>query len=74
MQDFFRKTRRKEPLGRPRSRWEYNIRIIFEIWGRKLWTQFMWLRKGDQWLAVVNTLMNSDFHKRWGIFDWMSNY
>jgi hypothetical protein len=37
----------KKPLGRPRSRWEYNIQIdLSEVeWGM-VWTGFFWLRIG----------------------------
>jgi hypothetical protein len=48
----------KRPLGRPRSRWEHNIRINFrEIW----WDGVECLHLAqdrDQWRAVVNTVMN----------------
>jgi hypothetical protein len=29
--------------------------------GGKLWTGFIWLKIGDQWLALVNTVMNLRF-------------
>jgi hypothetical protein len=38
------KPERKRPLGRPRHRWEYNIRIILGKWGGKLNTGLIWLR------------------------------
>jgi hypothetical protein len=50
--------RGKRPLGRPRRRWEDNIRMgLREIgWGGAGW---MHLRQDrDQWWAVVNTVMN----------------
>jgi len=35
----------KKPLGRPRSRWEDNIKIDLEVrW--ETWTGFVWLRMG----------------------------
>jgi hypothetical protein len=38
----------KRPLGRPRRRWEDNIRMYSrEIgWGGVVWTGLMWLRIG----------------------------
>jgi hypothetical protein len=32
----------KKPLGRPRRRWEDNIRTDF----REIWTEFVWLKVG----------------------------
>jgi hypothetical protein len=31
---------------------------ILGKWDGKVWTQFMWLRIGFQWQAVVNMVMN----------------
>jgi hypothetical protein len=33
----------KRPLGRPRRRWEYNIKI-FREWDVGVWTGLSWLR------------------------------
>jgi hypothetical protein len=48
----------KRPLGRPRRRWEYNIRMNpREIgWGGMDWIDLAQDR--DQWRALVNTVMN----------------
>jgi hypothetical protein len=48
----------KRPIGRPRHRWEDNIRInLREIeWGGMDWTDLA--RDRDQWRALVNTVMN----------------
>jgi hypothetical protein len=48
----------KRPLGRPRRRWEDEIRMdIREIgWGSVEWSQLAQDR--DLWLALVNTVMN----------------
>jgi hypothetical protein len=48
----------KRPLGRPRRRWENNIRMdLKEIgWGGMDWIDLAQDR--DQWRAVVNTGMN----------------
>jgi len=48
----------KRPHGRPRRRWEDNIRIYLrEI----VWEGVNWMhpfQDRDQWLALVNTVMN----------------
>ena len=36
----------KRPLGKPKRRWEDNIKIIFRKWDVKVWTGLMWLRIG----------------------------
>jgi hypothetical protein len=48
----------KRPLGRPRSRWEDNIRInLRELgWGGMEWINLAQDR--DQWRALVNTVIN----------------
>jgi hypothetical protein len=48
----------KRPLGRPRCRWEDNIRMdLREIgWGGMDWIDLAQDR--DHWRALVNTLMN----------------
>jgi hypothetical protein len=48
----------KRPLGRPRRRWEDNIRMdLREIgWGGMDWIDPAQDR--DQWKALVNTVMN----------------
>jgi hypothetical protein len=48
----------QEPLGRPRRRWEDNIRMdLSEIeWEGVDWTHLHLDR--DQWWALVNTVMN----------------
>jgi hypothetical protein len=48
----------KRPLGRPRRRWEDNIRIdVREIgWGGMDWIELAQDR--EHWMALVNTVMN----------------
>jgi hypothetical protein len=48
----------KRPLGRPRRRWEYGIRINLREtgWGSVDWIQLAQDR--DRWRAVVNAVMN----------------
>jgi len=36
----------KRPVGRPRRRWEDNIKMIFRKWDVELWTGSSWLRIG----------------------------
>jgi hypothetical protein len=36
----------KRPLGRPRRRWEDNIKMIFKKWDEEAWTGLLWLRIG----------------------------
>ena len=34
----------KSPLGRPRRRWEDNIKLDFRKWDVRTWTGSMWFR------------------------------
>jgi hypothetical protein len=53
---------RKRKLGRPRRRWEDNIKVVLkEIW----WEGVNWMH---QWWAVVNTVMNIQVRKKTGNF------
>jgi hypothetical protein len=55
---LFSKHEGKRPLGRPRRRWEGNIRMDLREGG---WEGMDWIHLAqdrDQWWAVVNTLMN----------------
>jgi hypothetical protein len=55
---FVGKPQGKRPLGRPRRRWEDNIRMdLREIeWGGMDWIELAQDR--DQWRALVHTAMN----------------
>jgi hypothetical protein len=48
----------KRPLGRPKRRWLYNVKMDF----REIdWSGVDWIYLGedrDQWRALVNTIMN----------------
>jgi hypothetical protein len=48
----------RRPLGRPRRRWEYNIKMDLREIG---WRGVDWMhvtQDRDKWRAVVNTVMN----------------
>jgi hypothetical protein len=56
----------KRPLGRPKWRWEDNIRMYLSLMG---WGDMDWivLTQGrDQWSPLVNTVVNLLFHKMLG--------
>ena len=52
-----RKSQGKRPLGRPRRRWEDNIKLdLREVRGGADWMELAQNR--DRWRALVNTVMN----------------
>jgi hypothetical protein len=54
---LFRKSEGKRPLGRPRRRWEDNIKINLREIG---WEGVDWMhldQDRDQWRALMNTIM-----------------
>jgi hypothetical protein len=57
----------RRPLGKPRRRWEDNIKMdLREIgFGDVDWIH--WTQDRERWRAVVNTVMNLGFHKMRGI-------
>jgi hypothetical protein len=55
------KPREKKPLGRPRHRWEDNIRMDLKNIGQNC---VVWIdvpQDRGKWLALVNTVMNIKF-------------
>jgi hypothetical protein len=65
----------KRPLGRPRCRWEDNIRMdVREIgWGGMDWIDVA--QDMDEWRALVNTVMNLRVPiKCWDILEWLHNW
>jgi len=52
------KTERKRPLGRPRLRWEDNIKMDIKEVGWEAWTGLIWLSvwRGD--VLLYNAVMN----------------
>jgi hypothetical protein len=62
-----RKLEGKRPLGRPRRRWEDNIKMDLQevVGGRGDWMELAQDRDG--WWALVSTVKNFGFHKMRGI-------
>jgi hypothetical protein len=63
------KPKGRRPLGRPRSRWEDNIKMdIKEVGGGGMdWIELA--RERDRWRALVNAAMNlQEIYKMRGIF------
>ena len=57
----------KRPLGRPRRRWEDNIKMDFQEVGGG-WEDWMELAQDrDRWRALVSTVMNLRVPKMRGI-------
>jgi hypothetical protein len=48
----------KEPLGRPRRRWEYNIKIYFQEVGCGGMDWIELVQDKDRWRGLVTAVMN----------------
>jgi hypothetical protein len=48
----------KRPLGRPRRRWEDNIRIDLQEVGCGVMDWIVLAQDRDRWRAIVNAIMN----------------
>ena len=57
----------KRPLGRPRHRWEDNIKMDLEEVGRGCGDWMELAQDRDRCRALVSTVMNFRFHKMRGI-------
>jgi len=57
----------KKPLGRPRPRWEDNIKMDLQEVGGSRGDWMDLAQDRDMWLALVCTVMNLRFPKMWGI-------
>jgi hypothetical protein len=51
----------RRPLGRPRRRWEDNIKIVLREIGFGDVDWIYWAQDRDRWRALVNTVMNLRF-------------
>ena len=57
----------KRPLGRPRRRWEDNIKMDLREVGGGLWGLDELVQDRDRWRALVSTVMNLRVPKMRGI-------
>jgi hypothetical protein len=58
---------RKKPLGRPRRRWEDNIKMDLQEVGRGCGDWMKLAHDRDSWRALVSTVMNHRVRKMKGI-------
>jgi hypothetical protein len=57
----------KRPLGRPRHKWEDDIKIYFIATG---WTNMDWIdlpQDRAEWQALLDTVTNRKYHKMWDV-------
>ena len=64
---LIRKPEGKRPLGRPRRRWEDNIKIDLQEVGRSCGDWMELAQDRDSWRALVNTVRNLRVPKMRGI-------
>ena len=57
----------KRPLGRPRRRWEDNIKMDLQEVGGGCGDWVELAQDRDRWQALVSTVMNFRVPKMWGI-------
>ena len=57
----------KRPLGRPRRRWEDNIKMDLQEVGGSCGNWMELAQDRERWKALVSTVMNFRFHNMWGI-------
>jgi hypothetical protein len=70
---YIRKPKGKRLLGIPRCRWVDNIDMDLGeiVWGGVDWISLAQDR--DKWRALVNAVMNLQFHKSWESIKWLHN-
>ena len=61
------KTEGKRPLGRPRCRWDDNIKTDLQEVGCGGMDWIELAQDRDRWWALVSTVMNLRVPKMWGI-------
>ena len=66
-QGFGGKSEGKRPLGRPRRRWEDNIKMDLQEVGEGCEDWMELAQDRDRWRAVVSTVMNFRVPKKRGI-------
>ena len=64
---LFGKSEGKRPLGRPRRRWEDNIKMDLEEVGGGCGDWMELAQDRDRWRALVNTVMNVRVPKMRGV-------
>ena len=57
----------KRPLGRPRPRWENNIKVDLQEVGGSCGDWMELAQDRDRWRALVSTVRNLRVPKMWGI-------
>jgi hypothetical protein len=57
----------KRPLGRPRRRWEDNVRMDLQEVGCGCEDWIGLAQYRDRWRALVRAVSTFGFHKTWGI-------
>jgi len=57
----------KRPLGRPRHRWEDNIKMDLQEVGGSCGDWMELVQDRDSWRTIVSTVMNLRVPKMWGI-------
>jgi len=57
----------KRPLGRPRHRWEDNIKMVLQEVGGGCGDGMELAQDRDRWRALVSMVMNLQVPKMWGI-------
>jgi len=62
-----RKPEGKRPLGRPRRRWEDNIKVDVQEVGGGCGDWMELAQDRDSWQALVSTVMNLRVPKKWVI-------
>ena len=61
------KPERKRPMGKPRRRWEDNIKMDLQEVGGGCGDWIELAQDRDRWRALVSTVMNFQVPKKWGI-------